>query len=166
MTWLILKTPKVSKFYMLLQWFQTTFNIWYYQSRKCFSQNSVVNMRYVAMATVAPLQHQLPLKRGTSFWKPTRKWNMWICAIWATTWQNQQNERAPNKDTDQPGHPPSLIRVFAVRMKKPLVLSYPLSAQQRLWSDWVDARLIWVFAGRTLTWMVLSCRGSFVKSLR
>ena len=33
----------------------------------------------------------------------------------ATTWQNQ--------------HPPSLIRVFAVRMKKAWVLSYPLSAQ-------------------------------------
>ena len=34
--------------------------------------------------------------------------------IWATTWQTQQNERAPNEDSDQPGHPPSLIRVFAV----------------------------------------------------
>ena len=28
-----------------------------------------------------------------------------------------------------------------------LVLSYPLSAQQRLWSDWRVPRLIWVFAG-------------------
>ena len=37
-------------------------------------------------------------------------------------------------------HPPSLIRVFAVRMKKAWVLSYPLSAQRRLWSDWVDAQ--------------------------
>ena len=49
----------------------------------------------------------------------------WICIpfectitstifIWATTWQNQQNECAPSKDSDQPGHPPSLIRVFTV----------------------------------------------------
>ena len=30
--------------------------------------------------------------------------------------------------------------VFAVRMKKAWVLSYPLSAQQRLWSDWADAQ--------------------------
>ena len=30
------------------------------------------------------------------------------------------------------GHPPSLIRVFSVRMKKAWVLSYPLSAQRRL----------------------------------
>ena len=39
-----------------------------------------------------------------------------------------------------PPHPPSLIRVFAVRMKKAWVLSYPLSAQRRLWSDWADAQ--------------------------
>ena len=45
---------------------------------------------------------------------------------------NQQSECAPSEDSDQPGHLPSLIRVFAVCMKKPWVLSYPLSAQWRL----------------------------------
>ena len=67
---------------------------------------------------------------------------------------------APSKDSDQPGHPPSLIRVFAVRMKKPWVLSYPLSAQQRLWQTGRTPRLIWVFAWRTchfvgflMTWL-------------
>ena len=59
---------------------------------------------------------------------------------WAATWQNQQSGCAPSEDSDQPGHPPSLIRVFAVRMKKAWVLSYPLSAQRRLWSDWADAQ--------------------------
>ena len=34
----------------------------------------------------------------------------------------------------------SLIRVFAVRLKKVCVLCYPLSAQRRLWSDWVDTQ--------------------------
>ena len=67
---------------------------------------------------------------------------------WAASWQNQQSECAPSEDSDQPGHPPSLIRVFAVRMKKAWTLSYPLSAQRRLWSDWADAqadlRLHWV----------------------
>ena len=33
-----------------------------------------------------------------------------------------------------------LIRVFTVRMETPWVLSDPLSAQWRLWSDWVDAQ--------------------------
>ena len=47
---------------------------------------------------------------------------------------------APSEDSDQPGHPSSLIRVFAIRMKKALILSYPLSAQRRLWSDWADAQ--------------------------
>ena len=60
--------------------------------------------------------------------------------IWATIWQNQQSECAPSEDSDQPGHPPSLIRVFAVHMKKAWVLSYPLSTQGRFWSDWADAQ--------------------------
>ena len=59
---------------------------------------------------------------------------------WAASWQNQQNECAPSEDSDQPWHPPSLIRVFAVRMKKFCTLSYPLSAQRRLWADWADAQ--------------------------
>ena len=40
--------------------------------------------------------------------------------------------RAPSEYSDQPEHPSSLIRVFAVRVKKALVLGYLLSAQQRL----------------------------------
>ena len=47
---------------------------------------------------------------------------------------------APSADSDQPEHPPSLIRVFAVRMKKALVFSYPLSVKRRLWSDWAAAQ--------------------------
>ena len=47
---------------------------------------------------------------------------------------------APSEDSDQPGHLPSLIRVFAVRMKKYWALNYILSAQWRLGSDWADAQ--------------------------
>ena len=47
--------------------------------------------------------------------------------------------------------------VFAVRMKKAWVLSYPLSAQQRLWSDFEDAQadmsLRW--AHMPLCWFVM-----------
>ena len=42
---------------------------------------------------------------------------------------------APSKGSYRPGHPPSLIR-----MKKAWVLSYPLSAQWRLWLDWAVAQ--------------------------
>ena len=62
--------------------------------------------------------------------------------IWTASWENQQNDCAPSEDSDQPGHPTSLIRVFAVRLKKAWVLSYPLSAQRRLWSDWADAKTL------------------------
>ena len=47
---------------------------------------------------------------------------------------------APSEDSDHPGHSPSLILAFAVRMKKAWLLSYPLSAQQRLWSNLGNAQ--------------------------
>ena len=34
---------------------------------------------------------------------------------WAETWQNQQSDCVASEDSDQPGHPPSLTRVLAVR---------------------------------------------------
>ena len=80
-----------------------------------------------------------------------------IWNIWAASWQNQQNDCAPSEDSDQSGHPPSLIRVFAVREDsdqsgiRPVWSEVSLSAQwiakdtsfiscgqRRLWSDWVD----------------------------
>ena len=68
-----------------------------------------------------------------------------IHLIWVASWQNNC---APSEDSDQTGHPPSLIRVFAVRMKKAWVLSYPLNAQGSLWSEWMDAQ-----ADLSLCWM-------------
>ena len=63
-------------------------------------------------------------------------------SVWAATWQNQQNDCAPSENSDQPGHPPSLIRVFAVHMKKARVLSYPMSAQRILWCPgWSESSL-------------------------
>ena len=53
---------------------------------------------------------------------------------------------APSEDSDQPGHPPSLIRVFSVCMKKPLLPTECLAkTDQTGQMPW----LIWVFAGRT-----------------
>ena len=68
------------------------------------------------------------VRHSVSFWYDQE--------LWVALWQNEQNECAPSDDSGQPGNPPSLIKVFAVRMKKPWVLGYPLSAQRRLWSDW------------------------------
>ena len=48
---------------------------------------------------------------------------------------------APSEYSDQPGQMPSPIGVFAVLMKIPWALSYPLNAQRRLLSDWVVAQV-------------------------
>ena len=67
---------------------------------------------------------------------------------------------APSKNSHQPEHPPSLFRVFAVRMKKTWVLSYPLSTQRRLWSDLADAQayLSLRWAHRSFCWFC--CAGA------
>ena len=72
---------------------------------------------------------------------------------------------SPSEFSDKPGHPPNLIPVITVRMKKPSgPYSYTLSAQRKLWSDWMDAQsdlsLRWVHRSfclfcHTLAQMVL-----------
>ena len=51
-----------------------------------------------------------------------------------------------SEDSDQPGLPPILISLRCPH-EESIVLSYPLNAQWRLWSDWVDAQ-----ADRSLRW--------------
>ena len=46
----------------------------------------------------------------------------------------------PSDDSDQPGHPPSLIRVFAVRSMGSLGPNFASGGQRWLWSDWADAQ--------------------------
>ena len=77
---------------------------------------------------------------------------------------NNLSDCAPSEDSDQPGHPPSLIRVFAVHMMKAWTLSYQLRAQRRLWSDWADAQadlnLRWAhshFVGFVMSWLICFC---------
>ena len=79
----------------------------------------------------------------TSFELPHDKTNRMACA--------------PSADSDQPGHPLSLI-VFTVHMEKPWGLSYPMSAVMT-----VQPGLIWGFAVRTghivgfVMWRLILC---------
>ena len=57
----------------------------------------------------------------------------------------------------------SLIRVFAVRMKKAWVLSYPRAHSEDSDQTGRMPRLIWVFAGRTVILLVLSWCGSYTE---
>ena len=54
---------------------------------------------------------------------------------------------APSKDWDQPGHPPSLIRVFVVHSMGSSAPKFSSCGQRRLWSDWADAQ-----ADQSLRW--------------
>ena len=69
-----------------------------------------------------------------------------------------------SEDSDQPGHPPNLIRVFTVRMKKAWVLSYLLIAQRRLWSDWAVGQADLSSLGAHTILLVLSCGSSYFDS--
>ena len=54
---------------------------------------------------------------------------------WATAAPHDKTNKmtcAPSEDSDQPGHPPSLIRVSTVRMKKHWALNYLLSSVKTL----------------------------------
>ena len=70
----------------------------------------------------------------------------------------------PSEDSDQPGHPPSLIRVFTVRMKKAWALTTHWAHSEDSDQTGRMPRLIWIFAGRIVTLLVLSQGGSFVIS--
>ena len=102
----------------------------------------------------------------TSHFKRLLTWTMWMLwifvsgvIVWATSWQNQRNDCAPSEDSDQPVHPPRLMRVFAVRMKKACVLSYPMIAQRSGCPGWSDSSL-----GAHAIVLVLSLGGSSVFS--
>ena len=81
--------------------------------------------------------------------------------LWAASWQNQQSDCAPSEDSDQPGHPPSLIRAFVVRLKKPWALASHWAHSEDSDQTGRMPRLIWVTAGRTATLLILSRGGSY-----
>ena len=82
-----------------------------------------------------------------------------VCTFVVCIWHKHVSRlnkmaRVPSKDSYQPGHLPSLIRVFAVHMKKAWILSYPLSEHSDQ-AGWMP-RLIWVFTGCIVILLVLS----------
>ena len=98
--------------------------------------------------TIAVGQHMANIDSKTKF-----------IYVWSesslSTWQNQQNDCAPSKDSDQPGHPPCLIRVFAVCMKKAWVLSYPLSTQPLCWFCHEATQMLFSFTSNVMKKPVL-----------
>ena len=89
-------------------------------------------------------------------------WDLQTCtglSIWAATWQNKQSDCVPSEDSEQPGHPPRVFAVSLMAAKDPCFLHADSEDSDQTGRM---PRLIWVFAGRTVILLVLSCRGSFV----
>ena len=86
------------------------------------------------------LVYMCPERQGSKF----KTWFSTLLQItlskWATTWQNQQSDWALSEDSDQPGHLPSLIRLFTVHLMGSLGPKLSSCWQRRLWSDWADAQ--------------------------
>ena len=99
-------------------------------------------------------------------------WLRLTCSYHAASWQNQQNDCASSEDSDQPGHPPSLIRVFAVPQLAANDPSFLHTGSEDSDQTGQMARLTWVFAGRTchfvgfvMRWLI-SCCGSSLNVMR
>ena len=72
-----------------------------------------------------------------------------VIFIWAASWQIRQNSYAPSEDSDQPGYPSSLIRVFTCAQwvaKGPMFLNADGEESDQTGRM---LKLVWVFAGRT-----------------
>ena len=95
------------------------------QPDKVVRLEAASNTRHKTDITCLNWNKQISLsKYGFGKWTPYIIWFKFLLVhfgdkclihVWATTWQNQQNECVPSEDSDQPGHPPSLMRVIAVR---------------------------------------------------
>ena len=100
-------------------------------------------MRRLIWAFVVRMWHKTRFRMAWPIWCDKSTCRQWKSeTVCANAWQNQQHDVLPAK-TDQPVYPFSLIRVLAVRMKKPGILSYLRSAKRRFeWIPW----LFWVYS--------------------
>ena len=101
---------------------------------------------------------------------PLRPVKTHIRPVWSesslSTWRNigpLTTYRAHNEDSDQTAQADLSLRwahshFVGFVVKKHWALNYILSARWRLWSDWADAQVTRVFAGRTVILLVLSWR--------
>ena len=115
--------------------------------------------------------------RPWSDWRSSLIWVYTVCQDLSFWWHlgtlqyelqlDKTNKMtAPSEDYDQPGHPPSLSRVFAVRAMGYRGPKPSSCGQWRLWSDWVDAQAdLKSSLGQHAILMVLSLGGTYNFSL-
>ena len=84
-----------------------------------------------------------------------------LISLWTASWQNQQNGMCPSENSDQPGHPPSLIRSSLSAWRKLRSLATHWMCNEDSDQTGRMPRLIWVFTGHTVILLVLSWGGSY-----
>ena len=67
-------------------------------------------------------------------------WTIRSSYIWAASWQKQQNGMCTQQRVRSAWASAAWPESSLSAWKKKSILSYPLSAQRILWSDWVDAQ--------------------------
>ena len=135
--------------------FQNVLNCLKFTSSLHFELLSIIFLSYffkaqriLAILLVSAVNHTTKMFSMPQYEPPHDKTNRMACA--------------PSEDSDQPGHPPSMIRVLAVCMKKAWVLSYQVSTQRILWSviwlvlSWGDSYLSFFSSSLCHEIMVLS----------
>ena len=107
----------VSSGVQLIEWFATYWmlsvtaqEVWVFNFVHCIQISIYTFNPYITISQQSP---GIPNVMCNVNKKVNRK--TWGIERWAASWQNQQCGCAPSEDSDQPGHPPSLFRVFAVR---------------------------------------------------
>ena len=89
-----------------------------------------------------------------------KRWNR-IKNNWAATWQNQQNKDSEAKTQISLGiRPVSSESSLSSWINLGSLATHWMHSEDSNQTGWMP-RLIWVFAGRTLILLVLSCLGSF-----
>ena len=110
-------------------------------TQKIWHQELSRNMTNTTKWPVSPAKTQISLAdQGCPGWSVSSLSASQKRKMWAALWQSQEKWHVrPAKTQISLGIRPVWL-VFAVRMKKAWVLSYPLSAQRRLWLDWEEAQ--------------------------
>ena len=115
--------------------------VWH-QEACCVKPNSYSEWLNFQFALDIIFLHTFPLTFEFQHVTKSCTISCWICSEMSQDVTKPTKWVCAGEDLDQPGHLLSLIRVFAVCMKKAWVLSYPLSTQRRLSSDWAHPHFV------------------------
>ena len=146
----------------------TLFNGWCNVSYTCYQYVAGLGLELAILGSAVSrltvdCDREPGLQKCGLFLRPLSKIRMHFLNVSHLMTKPKKMAFAPSEDSDQPGHPPSLINVFAVRSVGSWGPNVSSCGQRRLWSDWADvqADLCLRWAQWPFCWF-LSCGGSCI----